>query len=260
MKNKKFNKNILYIILIVALIILLVILYLNKGHNSESSEVKRLYEFLGSNDLQVCGGLKTYGDEEINQDNLPLEDKLCLAYSLAENTELKVEKEKNANVCNVVGSNGFAPDNYDADVCTISMIEKDKIDAKYKEVYGEEISEYKEFNYNDITVCYYKEDEGYYCGLSEGYTTTIGAEPHTYRSIVDVKKNSDELVITDYFLKTVNSKCYNSFTENKENEKCSNNLKDKVNYKFLKKYGKKYRHTFKKDGNNYFWIKSEPLN
>ena len=130
-------------------------------------------------------------------------------------------------------------------------------------MFGSDISEYKQFQYDGATICYVK-DDAYYCGLSETFTYSIGAEPHTYRAIKDAYKKGDELIIYDYFLKVINDECFTSYMDTTKNDKCSTNYSELTNkdmtYKFLKKNGTLYKHTFKKDGKSYYWVSSKPVN
>ena len=73
-----------------------------------------------------------------------------------------------------------------------------------------------------------------------------------------------ELIIYDYFLKVINDECFTSYMDTTKNDKCSTNYSELTNkdmtYKFLKKNGTLYKHTFKKDGKSYYWISSKPVN
>mgnify|MGYP000180690052 CR=1 FL=1 len=82
------------------------------------------------------------------------------------------------------------------------------------------------------------DEDNYYCGLSEKYTYTIGAEPHTYRTIKSAYKKGDEIAIYDYFLRTINDDCFTSYMKDEKDETCGKALENKkeVDYKFLKKY------------------------
>ena len=121
-----------------------------------------------------------------------------------------------------------------------------------------EIRTDESFKLDNVSVCHYSEGY-YYCGLSEKYTYSIGGEPHTYRTIKNSYKKDDKLIIYDYFLKVINDECYTSFMTNDKNDKCSKKYDNKKNidYNFMKRYGKVYKHTFQKDGNNYYWVSSE---
>ena len=174
-------------VIIVLLLIAIVVIIFKKGKplNTNGKVVKDLYSYVGNNNLEKCGGLVFYSDEEIN---------------------------------------------------------------------------YDKFQLDNTTICYYDEDN-YYCGLSEKYTYTIGAEPHTYRTIKSAYKKGDEIAIYDYFLRTINDDCFTSYMKDEKNETCGKALENKkeVDYKFLKKYGTRYVHIFKKSGDSYYWVSSKNL-
>ena len=115
-----------------------------------------------------------------------------------------------------------------------------------------------DFQLDGANICYYDNDN-YYCGLSEQFTYTFGAEPHTYRAIKKAYKKGNKIIIYDYFLKTINDECYKYFTSDDKNDKCSKKLKEvkEVDYSFLKKYGSLYKHIFQKNGDTYKWVSSE---
>ena len=96
--------------------------------------------------------------------------------------ELKVDKAKKGNTCSLKDSLVFATDNYEDKICTLSKTNKNLVNENYKKMFGKSIENYDKFQLDNTTICYYDEDN-YYCGLSEKYTYTIGAEPHTYRTI-----------------------------------------------------------------------------
>ena len=81
-------------------------------------------------------------------------------------------------------------------------------------------------------------------------------------NIKDSFKKNDEIIIYDYFLKVINNECYTSYVKDSKNDKCTKALENNknVDYKFLKKYGTKYKHVFKKDNNVYHWVSSEKIN
>lgn len=260
----KKNKNLIIgVSLTVLIVIVAVIVFLIKSKelNTKDSLVEELYTYLGSNDLSICDGLRNYSDKEVNYDTISNDMRICLAYSLLDRedaTVMKIDKSKKNNTCSIGNDVVFATDNYEDKVCTITKIDANTLNEKYKAVYGKEIDNYEKFQYDNSTICYY--DSGfYYCGLSENYTYSVGAEPHTYRSINKAVKDNDEIVIYDYFLETVNDECFGTYNSNNKDEKCSEKLaktKD-VDFKFVKKYGSKYKHTFKKDNDSYYWVKSE---
>ena len=253
-------------VIIILLLIAIVFIIFKKGKplNTNGKVVKDLYSYVGNNNLEKCGGLVFYSDEEINYDKLSNETKLCLAYTKVndeDKEELKVDKAKKGNTCSLKDSLVFATDNYEDKICTLSKTNKNLVNENYKKMFGKSIENYDKFQLDNITVCYLN-DDSYYCGLSEEYTYTIGAEPHTYRAIKDSFKKNDEIIIYDYFLKVINNECYTSYVKDSKNDKCTKALENNKNveYKFLKKYGTKYKHIFKKDNNVYHWVSSEKIN
>lgn len=265
-EKKKINKKNIIIVLIgvIILVIIVVIIFMfkSKSLNPESDDIIKIYNYLGTNDLEICNGLYAYDENEVNYDTLDNKWRICNAYNnlnVGEETVIKIDKTKKDNNCSVGENITFATDNYNSDVCTISKVSSEEVNSEYKKIYGRDIENYETFDYNDTTICYY-EDDYYYCGLKESYTTTIGAEPSTYRSIQKAVQNDDEIIIYDYFLKVVNNECLTSFTGNTKNDECSTDYNEdtKINYSYLKKYGTRYKHTFKKSGDDYYWVKSEP--
>lgn len=265
-KNKKMNKKQLLIsiavILILVLIVILILVFKGKSLNTESELVTEIYSYMGNNDLEVCNGLATYAEEEVNYDSLENSMRICTAYSLLElddSSMVKIDKTQKNNTCSVGESITFATDNYEDDICTVTKVSSDEINNQYKKMYGKDIESYDQFQYNDTTICYY-EDGFYYCGLAESYTTTFGGEPHTFRSIKNAVKEDDQIIIYDYFLKVVNNECYTSYTGNTLNDKCTENYNEdsEMSYDFLKKYGTLYKHTYQKSGDSYYWVSSIP--
>lgn len=266
-KLKLSKKNLIIIIIAVIVIIALVIVLIYHNTHTlktDSKEVLKLYDYLGSNDLEMCNGLIVYGEKKITSSDLENETKICLAYTLLgedDSTSLKIDKSKKNNTCTMDGDIVFATDDYEEEVCTITKIDATKVNEKYKEMYGTEIENYIPFQMNNTTICFYSEEGTYYCGLSETYTYTIGAEPHTYRSMSKVTKSGNELIIYDYILKIINDECYTSYTGSTKNDNCSKNYvaSEDLSYSFIKKYGTKYKHIYKKDGKDYHWVSSEPV-
>lgn len=263
--KKKTKKIIIFVLTLLFILIgILFIIFKEKSINSNSNLINDIYRYIGNNDLQVCSGLSAYNKEKVEFDDLKNTDRLCMSYSLIDKNKssvVKVDKRKKNNTCSVSDGLVFATDNYEDDICTLSKIDAKIVEEEYKSVYGKSLEKHESFQYDNATICQYeKSDNSYYCGLSETFTHTIGAEQHTYRSIAKAKENGNKIIIYDYFLKTIDKKCYTSFTENVENSKCTNNYTDKINYKFLKKYGSYYKHTFEKDkDDNYYWVSSEPV-
>lgn len=260
---KKRNIIIISIITVILLVIIITTL-VTKGipMSSNSKTIKELYSYVGSTDLGLCGGLVTYSESEVKNEDLSEEVKFCLAYtSISEDATTQVlTKEKKNDICKLGKDKIFATDNYEDDICTLDKISKDKINEKYQSMFGKSINEYIDFSLDGANICYYNEGN-YYCGLKKEYTYTYGAEPHTYRVIKNSYKKDDTIVIYDYFLKVIDNECYSSFMERNEMKECSKNILgvDKINYKFLRKNGITYKHTFKKNTNGYYWVSSKKI-
>lgn len=264
--TKKINKKTLLAILIILLIILVAVIivwFLNRNSLDTDSEiVTEAYSYIGNNDLEICSGLVAYADEVVEYDDLDNATRICQAYSLLdldESSMVRINKSERNNTCSVSDNIVFATDNYEDEICTLTRVSGDLLNEQYRTMYGRDIESYDEFFYNDTTMCRYV-DGFYYCGLAENYTTTFGGETHTYRTIKSASENGDELVIYDYFLKTINSDCYTSFVGTNTIDACSedySNLED-MTYGFLKEYGTLYKHTFKRSNDTYYWVKSEP--
>ena len=268
--KKKLSKKSLIIglaIIAILIIILIVVLVIrSRTLDPESELVTDIYTYLGNNDLEVCNGLATYAPDEVTYDDLENAMRICVAYSLLElddSSMLKVDKTQKNNTCTVGESNNitFATDNYEDDICTLTKVSSEEVNTQYEKMYGQSIENYESFQYNETTICQY--DSGfYYCGLAEEYTATFGGEPHTYRTIKNVTENDDEIIIYDYFLKVVNNECLTSYTGTTTNNECTENYSEdeEMSYSFLKRYGTLYKHTFKKSGDNYYWVSSTPEN
>ena len=249
-------------IIIILLVVVIVALLIKKGIplSSNSKVVKDAYAYVGSDNLERCSGLVMYNDEIVTKNTLDNTTKVCLSYNLVDikGEEIKLDKTDKKTTCSIAEGMVYALDNYEGDICTITKISKEEVHKKYKEIFGEELELDESFQLDNTNVCFYYEDS-YYCGLSEKYTYVIGAEPHTYRAIKSAYKKDDELVIYDYFLRIINDECYTSYMTNNKNDKCTSKYdadKDMSN-RFMKRYGQVYKHTFKKDGDSYYWVSSE---
>ncbi len=260
---KKSLKGILIVVIVIAIAIGGYFLFKENTLKTDSSEVKELYSFLGSNDLSICNGLMIYSDKEINVDNLSEQDKLCIAYSLIDSAKisnLKITPEKKEEKCNVAENIDFPIDDKDANMCNITKFTAQDIKDNYKKIYNKELVDLSSFNYDIRYIC--KSDgDFYYCGSLEEFTITVGSEPRVYRSIEKAVEKNNTIEIYDYFLRVINKECYSDYVTEIKKDKCTSKFDEgKVNYKFLKKYGTYYKHTYIKDSNgNYHWSKSEPV-
>ncbi|MEG0977255.1 MAG: hypothetical protein RSF02_01745 [Bacilli bacterium] len=258
-------KLITVILLIIAFSLVMVVIVRGKKVSTNSDIVNNLYSYMGSNDLLLCSGIPTYDSKKTTYDSIKNDVKICNAYTKVKEdniTTIKIDKSKKENICSIGKNVKFATDNYEDNICTVTKISADKIGDEYFKIYGKTIEQYETFDKDNKTICYF-EDGFYYCGLSETYTYTIGAEPHTFRSLKNALKKKDNIIIYDYFVKVINNECYTSFKGDVKNSKCSENYKseEKTNYAFLKKYGTLYKHIFKLNESNdtYYWVSSEPV-
>lgn len=254
---------VLIIILIVMSIVIIALKIATRNNLDTSSElVTELHNYFNSEDLSNCEGLFNYGEDKITYENIDTETRLCLAYQKAsiedaETGTMKVTKKK--ETCTENGMT-FRMDE-DNDVCSYSKIKQEVIDNSYKKLYGKDIENNEEFKVDGLHICYLK-DGYYYCGLSETFTYTLGNESLIYRVIDKAVEKGDKITIYDYFIKLNGESCFKNYTTNTINSKCTEQYKNQkdINYKFLKNYGTKYKHEFKKaEGGTYYWVNSTPL-
>ena len=267
---KKNSFPILIVILILCTLTLIgVNIFYGNSVNIEDKEITELYSYISNDNINKCEGLIFYTDKKVTKDDLTDSQKVCLAFLKTNDKKSEkviINKDKKNKTCTLDKSKGmkFATDNYEKEKCTIQKYDSSIFASKYETIFNEKISKIDSFVLDGSNICYLK-DNYYYCGLSETFSFTIGNESFAYRIINKAtEKGKDEIIIYDYFIKINNDKCYSSFTSLNEIKKCSKKYDsdEKINYKFIKKYGTKYKHVFKKINNNnyYSWISSEPLN
>lgn len=263
------SKKIYLIISLLVLIVLLGILTTigEKKYDPNSPEITKLYGYLGNIDINKCGGLQTYTNKTVSAADISLENKLCMAYYNLENNSLESKETKytktnniGTKVCKIGDKVTLTANIKDNTICAYNIATKNDLTTSYQNIYGLDVEKYNDFSISGTNTCYLEGDK-YYCGEGETYTYTIGADATIYRLINKVIKNKNqEIVIYDYFLKISNNTCYLS-TNNDINDECTKSLKNtkEITEKFVKKYGKIYKHTFKANENNiYYWSTSEP--
>lgn len=273
-KEKKINKNsksimqdrillVLIIILVILSIVIVVLKIATKNNLETDSEiVTELHNYFNSEDLGNCEGLLTYAEDKITYDKIEAETRLCLAYQKAEIKDTETGTMKATKKKETCTENGmtFRIDE-DSKECSYTKVKKEIIDNSYKKLYGKKIENNEEFRVDNTHICYLKDDY-YYCGLSETFTYTLGNESLIYRVIDKATEKKNTITIYDYFIKLNGDNCFKNYTTNTENTECTNQYKNQkdINYKFMKNYGTKYKHTFKKanDG-TYYWVSSEPI-
>lgn len=265
--NKIFQDKILVLLIAILVILSLTILIIKlatiNNLDTESELVTELHNYFNSDDLGNCEGLFTYAEEKVDYSKIDAETRLCLAYQKADIKDVEtgtIAAKKKKSTCTMDDMTFRVTE--DTKECSYTKIKRSIIDESYKKLYGKEIEENESFKVDNLNICYLKDDY-YYCGLSETFTYTLGNESLIYRVMEKAVEKGSEIVIYDYFAKINNNKCFKAYTTTTENSNCTDeykNTKD-INYKFMKKYGTKYKHVFKKaDNESYYWVSSEPLN
>lgn len=264
-KKKAFDDKILIVLVILLIIITitLIIMWISNINSvdTDSDEIKELHNYFSVEDLTSCDGLFNYASDKIEYDDVASETRLCIAYQKAniEETEKETYKpDKKKETCTV--DNMIFRKDDETDECNIIEIKRDVIDSSYKKIFGKDIENNESFKVDNLNICYLKDDY-YYCGLSEVFTYTLGSESTIYRVIDTAKEKGSELVIYDYFVKINGDDCYENYTTSIINRGCTKHYKSdkKMNFRFMKNYGTKYKHVYKKtEDNTYYWVSSEP--
>ncbi len=267
-----------FIIGLIILIIICVVILLTRNEklDFESVEVKELYSYLGEVDLYHCGGLTVYSGNTVTIDSISDSNKLCMAFYNLNSEDLTKETTpstgKNDNdikICKIGENVTFTTSEDDEKNCTYNIISKKKLNAAYKDIYGTDISKdnTSSFNISSTNTCYL-EGEEYYCGNAETFSVAITPETNVYRlKFKAIKDHKGNIIISDYYLRIANNKCYltnNSEEESSECTKALSNLKgsfeqesESAKADFVKKYGRLYRHTFQNKDNDYYWVRTE---
>lgn len=266
-KKKFFQDKVLVILVAILVILCLVILgikFATRNHlDTESELVNELHNYFNSDDLGNCEGLFTYSENKIEYGNIDSETRLCLAYQKADIKDIEtgtIKATKKKNTC-TMDEMIFRIDE-DTKECSYIKIKRSIIDDSYKKLYGKDIEKNESFRVDNLNICYLKDDY-YYCGLSETFTYTLGNESMIYRVMEKAVEKGKEIIIYDYFAKINNNTCFKNYTTTTENSNCTEEYKNnaEINYKFMKKFGTKYKHVFKKTNNgSYYWVSSEPIN
>lgn len=258
---------VLLIILTILTIVLLVFLIEKRSYiDIEDSRIKDVYKYFKTEDFENCGGLLNYDSELVNFDTLTDDEKTCIAYhnlnidKIRKNeTKLKIKDGK--ETCATKDKLVFRYEE-DTEVCPVYEIPAQKMRNSYKKIFGVDMEESKSFSADNTHVCYLKDDV-YLCGYSETYTYVLANDSKTYRVIKDIEEKGSEMIVYDYFIKTVDSSCYTNYNDLKVNNECTSKMKKKKNlsYNFVKKYGTLYKHVYEKNEDGSFhWVSSEQVN
>ena len=259
----KVLKGIIIVLLLLMVVLLIYRISYGKTLANDDKLVKDLHSYLMPDDLNNCDGLPSYADKKITAKDLSDETKLCLAYQKANTKDAEVEeysKTKKKETCNV--DDMIFGLEEDVSKCSVAKIKQDVIASAYQKLFGEKIKSKDAFNYDNSHICYLKDDY-YYCGKSETYTYILDGTTAIYRIIDEAVEKGSKITIYDYFLKINCNECYKNYTTLDKNEECSKKYtKDtKIDYKFMKKYGTRYKHVYQKNKNGeYYWVSSTPVN
>lgn len=254
-------------VILVAFIISCVIFMGDHELDLNSEEVSTLYSYLGEVDVYHCGGLNQYTGEEVTYDDISTSNKLCQAYYTADKDNIQNEEsnttttnDQDVAVCEVGDTIRLAALE-DENTCSYQTISKDNLNEAYHDVYGTDMPEEENtsFYIGATEACYLEEGE-YYCGNAETFTWSLRPEATIYRLLNNaVKRMNGDIVITDYYLRISDNKCYSSNNTDSEITACSNALSENpdttIDSEFVQEYGTLYEHTFKKNSNgtNYWY-------
>ena len=268
------KKKYLFIILIIIVLIgIATIVISDKPLDINSEEITKLYSYLGEVDIYHCGGLNAYSKDSISASDIEAENKLCMAYynlnqdNITSNT-LKVTgtNEYDTKYCKLNELTFATAD--DSEVCSYEELDANSLDKAYEDLYGTkpETSDEESFYITSKKMCT-KEGEKYYCGEATSYNVAIMPEADIYRlKTKAIIKNNGDIVISDYFLKISDNKCYLTTTSEEESSKCTSKLKEIGDFsqlseekqiEFVRDYGALYKHTFKESKTGHYYLKSE---
>ena len=254
-------------IVIIVIVILLVIFLGDKSLDLESEQIANLYSYLGEVDVYHCGGLNQYSGEEVTYDTLSNDNKLCMAYyELSEekktkNTaEVTITNDNDISVCEIGEGTRLAA-NENEEECYYNTINKEDLIEAYQKAYGKDLPDETSFYISGTEACYL-EGEEYNCGNAETYMVSLTPEATIYRLMNKaVEKMNGDIVISDYYLRISDNKCYSSNSSNSEISACStiitDNPNEEITSEFVLEHGSIYEHTFKQDKDgNYYWYSS----
>lgn len=268
MKKKKlplFTKVLWAILIILFILVLSALLTRINSLNIKSKEVQELYAILGEASLDYCDGMPFYDSKEVNVSTLDDKTKMCLAYRNVDHTKMgesSLNKTKKKEYCTFSKDKFFRLDE-DGKICSTTTLDVKLLNDSYYKMFGQELKAYTDFNYTDSNVCYFDEENSLYvCGIAQEQTIEIGWAPTTYRVIEKAKEKGKDILIYDYYLAINNDRCYLNNYGNKENNECSEKVKDqkKLKSRFVVKNGQRYVHKYSlhKDG-NYYWVSTTPI-
>lgn len=253
---------------VVAVVVVLLVIFLgDKPLDMQSDEITNLYSYLGEVDVNRCGGLNQYSGEEVTYDTISNEHKLCMAYYHLADEEITQDQidvtstnDNDVSVCEVGEGIKLVAEEGE-DTCHYQIINQNDLAVAYQNIYGQKLPDDESFYINGTDACYLN-GEDYYCGEAETFVVSLTPESTIYRLMNKaVEKMNGDIVITDYYLRISDNKCYSSNTTEEEISACSSALSENENLEidatFVQEHGMLYEHTFKQDSNgNYYWYSS----
>lgn len=266
MKNKILI--ILYVIFGISAIALVITLIINiRKLNINSDQVQKTYSLIKSNDLANCNGMIFYNENKLSYDTLEMSKKLCMAYNNITKVNINtktIKKYKNSSYCLINDQEKITLSNDNN--CDVEVISLKELDNKYYTIFGKNIGEGERENFfvNSKKTCYYDENnEEYICANPLSQKLEVGWNPYYYQMIYKAVKGANTIKIYDYFLLVNNRTVYTENEGKNFNIEATDKYNDSgliIDKNFLKKYGQRYEHTFKKDKNgDYYWVSSNPL-
>lgn len=264
MKNNDKILILLITMLAVVSVTLMAFLIIKKDSiDPESDLILQLHNYFNSEKNENCEGLFNYSNKIVDYNDIEEKSRLCFAYQKTELKDIElstIKVDKKKDICTIKKGIIFKS-NENGKECSYTKIKRELIDNSYKMLFGKNVENNESFKIDNKTICYLNDDY-YYCGLSETFTYTFGGESFIYRVIEKAVEKSSNIVIYDYFLRINDGTCYKNYTTSELNEKCNENYTSKtnINFKYMKKYGTKYKHVYKEnEDGTYHWVSTEPI-
>lgn len=246
--------------LLIILVGLTVFRIVNKNLKFDDIIVTEAYKYLGNGKLNTCGGDFIYSIKEATYDSLEDSVKICNAHLYTDKSEeVKLDKKSAKKLyCEVNDDIKFTLD-YESDTCSIEKYQEIDIEEAYFKIYGEKLEEHQNFELNKNSLCIYNSEEGEYLCGNEYESEIVSLPSSTSYRVMDaaIIKFGDTLVIRDYFINHTDNKCYVDLQGVTENLKCTTDTKEydhEFTNTYLKTYGTKYEHTYKKIDGEYYWV------
>lgn len=265
-KLKENNKFYLIVVLLLTLLGIFIYMFFNTNLRLNSDTVTQLYSYIGNESLTNCNSSLFYTGSTSSYTSADDDALLCNAYlyieGSGEEVEFEVGEEETCSVDALLLDN-----DYNQDICTATKYLVEDLEDAYFTIYGYDLEEYSTFTLSNGNICSYNEADGYYycyAGFDEEITISLSSAI-TYRLLKSaVDKSDDTIVIKDYFINLVDSKCYTDVDLNSQVSTCttyiSSNEDLTIDSSFMKSYAAIYEHVFEMDTDgNYHWVSSTKI-